>query len=91
VREGKHDQPNNKKHADKKKGEKNWDFWLGRGVIMQKNQKLAFMHDIKMVMGRISELPEYMQELLLKDLNTAIENRIAIMENISRQVPGRSS
>lgn len=32
-----------------------------------------------------------MQEIVLQDINTAIENRIAIMEMISRKVTGKSA
>jgi hypothetical protein len=56
---------------------------------MSKVKKIAFEHELRRKLERISELPEYMQEILLQDINAAIENRIAIMEMISRKVTGK--
>jgi hypothetical protein len=38
---------------------------------------------------KIGALPDWMQDILLQDINCAIENRIAIMEMISRKVVGK--
>jgi hypothetical protein len=56
---------------------------------MQRAKKIIFEHELRKTLEKISALPEYMQEILLQDINTAIENRIAIMEMISRKVAGR--
>ena len=57
--------------------------------MKSKLSKLAFEHELQKTLERISVLPEWMQEILLQDINTAIENRIAIMEMISRKVTGK--
>jgi hypothetical protein len=56
---------------------------------MRKIRKIAFEHELQKTLEKINALPEYMQEILLQDINTAIENRIAIMEMISRKVTGK--
>jgi hypothetical protein len=56
---------------------------------MRKTRKIAFEHELQRTLERISVLPEYIQEILLQDINTAVENRIAIMEMISRKVTGK--
>jgi hypothetical protein len=56
---------------------------------MSKAKKIAFEHELRRAFEKIGELPEYMQEILLQDIKTAIENRIAIMEMISRKVTGK--
>jgi hypothetical protein len=56
---------------------------------MRKTRKIVFEHELRKALEKISALPEYMQEILLEDINTAIENRIAIMEMISRKVAGK--
>jgi hypothetical protein len=56
---------------------------------MRKTRKIAFEHEMQKTLEKISVLPEYMQEILLQDINTAIENRIAIMEMIARKVTGK--
>jgi hypothetical protein len=57
--------------------------------MMRKTRKIVFEHELRKALEKISALPEYMQEILLEDINTAIENRIAIMEMISRKVAGK--
>ena len=37
---------------------------------------------------RINQFPEWMQTILLEDLDTAIRNRIAVFEMIQRKVTG---
>ena len=56
---------------------------------MRKARKIAFEHELHKSLEKISALPEYMQEILLQDINTAIENRITIMEMVSRKVTGK--
>jgi hypothetical protein len=56
---------------------------------MSKAKKIVFEHELRRTFEKIGELPEYMQEILLQDIKTAIENRIAIMEMISRKVTGK--
>jgi ABC-type arginine/histidine transport system permease subunit len=56
---------------------------------MRKARKIAFEHELHKTLEKISALPEYMQEILLQDINTAIENRITIMEMVSRKVTGK--
>jgi hypothetical protein len=56
---------------------------------MRKTRRIVFEHELRKTLERIGALPEYMQEILLQDINTAIENRIAIMEMIARKVTGR--
>ena len=38
----------------------------------------------KRISGRILSLPETVQEILLADLQTAIDNRLKVMERIQR-------
>jgi hypothetical protein len=52
-------------------------------------RRIVFEHELRETLEKINELPEYMQEILLQDINTAIENRIAIMEMVSRKVTGK--
>jgi len=56
---------------------------------MRKARKIAFERELHKTLEKISALPEYMQEILLQDINATIENRIAIMEMISRKVIGK--
>jgi hypothetical protein len=56
---------------------------------MRKTRKIVFEHELHKTLEKINALPEWMQEILLQDINTAIENRIAIMEMISRKVAGK--
>jgi ABC-type arginine/histidine transport system permease subunit len=56
---------------------------------MRKARRIVFEHELQKTLKKISALPEYMQEIVLQDINTAIENRIAIMEMVSRKVIGR--
>ncbi len=41
-----------------------------------------FIEQIKRTFGRASLLPDWMQQILLEDINAAIENRIRTMELI---------
>jgi hypothetical protein len=52
-------------------------------------RKIVFEHELRKTLEKINVLPEWMQEILLQDINTAIENRIAIMEMVSRKVTGK--
>jgi len=56
---------------------------------MRKTRKIVFEHELHKTLEKISALPEYMQEILLQDINAAVENRIAVMEMISRKVIGK--
>ena len=56
---------------------------------MRKARKTAFERELQKTLEKINSLPEWMQEILLQDINTAIENRIAIMEMISRKATGK--
>jgi hypothetical protein len=56
---------------------------------MRKTRKIAFEYELHKTLEKISALPEWMQEILLQDINVAIENRIAIMEMVSRKVTGK--
>jgi hypothetical protein len=58
-------------------------------LAVRKARKIAFEHELQKTLEKISALPEYIQEILLQDINTAIENRIAVMEMISRKVTGK--
>jgi hypothetical protein len=54
-----------------------------------KARRIVFEHELRKTLEKINELPEWMQEILLQDINVAIENRIAIMEMVSRKVTGK--
>jgi hypothetical protein len=56
---------------------------------MRKIRKIAFERELQKTLEKINSLPEWMQEILLQDINAAIENRIAIMEMVSRKVTGK--
>ena len=43
------------------------------------------IRSVKEFANRLSALPEWMQELLLDDLNATIENRLSIFEKIARK------
>jgi hypothetical protein len=49
------------------------------------------MKQIEEATRPILKLPEWMQKIVLDDIKTAIKNRIAIMEMISRKVTGRAA
>jgi hypothetical protein len=56
---------------------------------MRKTRKIVFEHELQKTLKKINALPEWMQEILLQDINAAIENRITIMEMVSRKVTGK--
>jgi hypothetical protein len=56
---------------------------------MRKARKIAFERELQKTLKKINALPEWMQKILLQDINMAIENRIAVMEMISRKVTGK--
>jgi hypothetical protein len=45
-------------------------------------RKLEFSEAIKRCFNKIADLPEWMQTILLEDINSTIENRIRTMEII---------
>ena len=45
-------------------------------------QKLELTEAIKRSFSKISDLPEWMQTVLLEDINATIENRVRTMEMI---------
>ena len=47
-------------------------------------QKLELTEAIKRSFSKISDLPEWMQTVLLEDINATIENRVRTMEMIIR-------
>lgn len=51
--------------------------------------KVLFERELHKALARVSELPDYMQEIMLQDINAAIVNRIAIMEMIARKIAGK--
>ena len=46
-----------------------------------------FIEQIKRTFSRASMLPDWMQQILLEDINAAIENRIRTMELIIQAKP----
>jgi hypothetical protein len=44
--------------------------------------------ELEKTLRKIGRFPEWMQIILLQDINAAVENRIAIMEIVSRKVTG---
>jgi hypothetical protein len=58
-------------------------------LVVRKARKIVFEHELRKTLEKISAFPEYIQEILLQDINVAIENRIAIMEMVSRKVTGK--
>lgn len=51
-----------------------------------RKSKLEF--ELEKTLRKIGRFPEWMQIILLQDINAAVENRIAIMEIVSRKVTG---
>jgi hypothetical protein len=47
-----------------------------------------FIGQIKKTFSRACALPDWMQQILLEDINAAIENRIRTMELIIQAKPG---
>ena len=45
-------------------------------------QKLEFVEALKKSFSKIGDLPEWMQIILLEDINATIENRVRTMEII---------
>lgn len=59
------------------------------GYKLRKSEKEAAWYRQWKKMGeRIFQFPDWMQKILLEDINTAIENRIAIFEMIQKKVVG---
>jgi hypothetical protein len=54
-------------------------------------RKQKFNAELEKAIRQISKLPDWMQEIVLDDINTAIKSRISIMEMISRKVTGQKA
>jgi hypothetical protein len=52
-------------------------------------KRSMFEQKLLISLKKVHALPDWMQDILLQDINCAIENRIAIMEMISRKVAGK--
>ena len=50
--------------------------------FLSETEKLDLTEAIKRSFSKISDLPEWMQTILLEDIHAAIENRVRIMEMI---------
>lgn len=55
---------------------------LSRKWQAEKQAKKKWVEIWEKIRNRILKLPEWMQKILIDDINTAIENRVAIMEMI---------
>jgi hypothetical protein len=50
--------------------------------LSELEQKSAFAEALKKSFSKIGDLPEWMQIILLEDINATIENRVRTMEMI---------
>lgn len=55
---------------------------LNRKLHAQKEAKKKWMKIWDQIGKRVLKLPEWMQDIVLDDINTAIKNRLAVMEMI---------
>lgn len=53
---------------------------LNRKLHAEKQAKKKWMKIWNQIGQRIVKLPKWMQDIVLEDINTAIKNRVAIME-----------
>lgn len=55
---------------------------LNRKLHAEKEAKKKWMKIWEQIGKRVLKLPEWMQDIVLDDINTAIKNRLAVMEMI---------